>query len=451
MIGLISDTHGLLREEVVYNLSNCNLIIHTGDIGKIEVIEGLEKIAKVEFIRGNCDKDKSIAKEEKIIDIYNIRIYLVHDISKVNIDLKEENIDIVVYGHSHKSNIYEDKGILYINPGSVGPRRFNLPISMAKLKRLDNERCYDSLELIDKNIYRYKYNIYIYSNINIIFIYWKGMFMFGYVKINKMDLTFREYEHYRGYYCGLCKYLKDNHGEISRLSLNYDITFLILVLTAVYRPKSTIIEEGCITNPFKKKKKIINEITEYAASMNVLLTYYKLEDNLKDDNGLKDKVAYTIYKGRLKSAYEKYPKKAEFIKGQLETLYNLEQENNTNIDLVSNTFGNLMAEIFAYKEDEFEKDLRQIGFNIGKYIYLLDAYEDLDKDYKKGRYNPFIEYIDRREELKLRVDKLISMSLGMLGKRIDNLNLKTNTAIIENIVYSGVYLRYQNILEEGVK
>ena len=275
--------------------------------------------------------------------------------------------------------------------------------------------------------------------------------MFGYVKINKMDLTFREYEHYRGYYCGLCKCLKNNHGEISRLSLNYDITFLVLILTSVYRPKSNIIEEGCITNPFKKKKKIINEITEYAASMNVLLAYYKLEDNLKDDNKLKDKVAYTMYKGKLKSAYEKYPKKAEFIKEQLEILYNLEKAKNTNIDLVSNTFGNLMSEIFAYKQDENESELRRIGFNIGKYIYLLDAYEDLDKDYKNGSYNPFIDYIDKKEELKLRVDKLISMSLGMVGKGIENLNLKMNTSIIENIVYSGVYLRYQNILEEGVK
>lgn len=275
--------------------------------------------------------------------------------------------------------------------------------------------------------------------------------MFGYIKINKMDLTFREYEHYRGYYCGLCKCLKDNHGEISRLSLNYDITFLVLILTAIYRPKSTIIEEGCITNPFKKKKKIINEITEYAASMNVLLTYYKLEDNVKDDNRLKDKIAYNMYKGRLKSAYEKYPKKAEFIKEQLEILYNLEQEKNTNIDLVSNTFGKLMSEIFAYKEDEYESELRNIGFNIGKYIYLLDAYEDLDNDYKNGRYNPFIDYIDRKEELKERVDKLISISLGMVSRRIDKLNLKVNTSIIENIIYSGVYLRYQNILEEGVK
>ena len=144
--------------------------------------------------------------------------------------------------------------------------------------------------------------------------------MFGYIKINKMDLTFREYEHYRGYYCGLCKCLKDNHGEISRLSLNYDITFLVLILTAVYKPKSTVIEEGCITNPFKKKKKITNEITEYAASMNVLLSYYKLEDNLNDDKGIKDIISYNLYKGKLKSAYNKYPQKAEYIKNELQLL-----------------------------------------------------------------------------------------------------------------------------------
>ena len=273
--------------------------------------------------------------------------------------------------------------------------------------------------------------------------------MFGYVKVNKMDLTYREYEHYRGYYCGLCKCLKDNHGEISRLSLNYDITFLVLVLTSVYKPKSKVIEEGCITNPFKKKKKIINEITEYAASMNVLLAYYKLEDNLKDDKGLKDIISYNLYKNKLKRAYEKYPKKAEIIKEQLDILYNLEMQKNTNIDLVSNTFGNLMSEIFAYKEDEYESELRSIGFNKDKYIYLLDAYEDLDKDYKKGRYNPFIDYIDKKEELKQRVDKLISLCLGMLSNSIDRLNLKMNTGIIENIVYSGVYLRYQNILNKG--
>lgn len=273
--------------------------------------------------------------------------------------------------------------------------------------------------------------------------------MFGYVRINKMDLTFREYENYKGYYCGLCKYLKENHGEISRLGLNYDTTFLIVILTAIYKPKPSIFQERCVVSPFKKKKKIINEITEYAASMNVLLTYYKLEDNLLDDKGIKDIFAYNLYKNKLNLAHNKYPQKSKIIKEQMNLLNKLEQEKEYNIDKVSNTFGEIMGEIFAYKTDKYEEDLRKIGFNIGKYIYILDAYEDLEEDYKKGRYNPFIEYINNKEELKQRVDRLVSMSLGLLSSSINNLNIQVNRGIIENIVYSGVYLRYKNILNKG--
>ena len=273
--------------------------------------------------------------------------------------------------------------------------------------------------------------------------------MFGYVRINKMDLTFREFDYYKGYYCGLCKYLKENHGEVSRLSLNYDITFLIVILTALYKLDSDITYERCIANPLKKKMRIVNEITEYAASMNILLSYYKLEDNLYDDNGIKDKLAYELYKGKLKKAYENYPQKAEYIKQQLGNLRELEKQESKSIDKVSNTFGNLMGEIFVYKKDEYEQNLRNIGFNLGKYIYILDAYEDLEEDNKKGRYNPFIDYIDKKEELKNKVDRLISMSLGMATKNIEQLNLEFNKSIIDNIIYSGVYLRYKSILEKG--
>ena len=273
--------------------------------------------------------------------------------------------------------------------------------------------------------------------------------MFGYVRINKMDLTFRKFDYYKGYYCGLCKYLKENHGEVSRLSLNYDITFLILILTALYKLDSDITYERCIANPLKKKMRIVNEITEYAASMNILLSYYKLEDNLYDDNGIKDKLAYELYKGKLKKAYEKYPQKAEYIKQQLGNLRELEKQESKSIDKVSNTFGNLMGEIFVYKKDEYEQNLRNIGFNLGKYIYILDAYEDLEEDNKKGRYNPFMDYIDKKEELKNKVDRLISMSLGMATKNIEQLNLEFNKSIIDNIIYSGVYLRYKSILEKG--
>ena len=163
--------------------------------------------------------------------------------------------------------------------------------------------------------------------------------MFGYVRINKMDLTFREYENYKGYYCGLCKYLKENHGEISRIGLNYDITFLIVILSAIYKPKTNIFEEVCLVSPFKRKKKLINEITEYAASMNVLLTYYKLEDNLLDDKGVKDILAYNLYKSKLKIAHEKYPHKSKIIKEQMKLLNELEKNKEYNIDKVSNTFG----------------------------------------------------------------------------------------------------------------
>ncbi|MFI3210427.1 MAG: DUF5685 family protein [Peptostreptococcaceae bacterium] len=273
--------------------------------------------------------------------------------------------------------------------------------------------------------------------------------MFGYVKINKMELTFREYEHYRGFYCGLCKTLKDNHSEISRLSLNYDMTFLVILLSSIYDPQISVIEEGCIVNPLKKKKKIKSDVTDYCANMNILLSYSKLEDNVIDDNKLKDKIIFNIYKKNYKKPYELYEYKANFIKEKLTELQNLEKQDCRNIDLVSNIFGHLMGEIFAYQKDKNEKILRKIGFNIGKYIYILDAFEDLDKDIKKNRYNPFKDYKDKKQELIDLVDFNIKISLSMLSKNIENLDIKKNISIIENIIYSGIYIRYKNILNKG--
>lgn len=135
IIGLISDTHGLLREEVIQNLEGCDLIIHAGDIGKYEVIDRLREIAPLEAVLGNCDRnidDESIATE-KTVQIGNQKLYIIHDISKLNIDLQQEKINFVIYGHSHKRNIYTENGIIYINPGSIGPKRFKLTTTMAKL------------------------------------------------------------------------------------------------------------------------------------------------------------------------------------------------------------------------------------------------------------------------------------------------------------------------------
>lgn len=145
IIGLISDTHGLLREEVIQNLEGCDLIIHAGDIGKYEVIDRLRQIAPLELVLGNCDRniEEKPISAEKIVQIGDLKFYIIHDISKLNIDLQQEKISFVVYGHSHKKNIYTENGIIYINPGSIGPKRFKLPTTMAKL--------YIDEELINKN------------------------------------------------------------------------------------------------------------------------------------------------------------------------------------------------------------------------------------------------------------------------------------------------------------
>lgn len=275
--------------------------------------------------------------------------------------------------------------------------------------------------------------------------------MFGYVRINKMDLTFREYEHYKAYYCGLCKYLKRNHTELSRMTINYDITFLIVLLSSIYQPSAQVFHEKCIVDPVKKKKHIINEITEYAASMNILLAYYKLEDDVNDEGDIKSRLVRRAYRKSFKIAYDKYPQKADFIKACLGELRSLEEDQSTSIDQTSNCFARLLEEIFDYKDDEYRDRLRKVGFNIGKYIYIMDAYEDLDQDLEKGRYNPFSSYKDDREGLKVRVDKLIGMTLARLEEAILDLDIKVNKSIIDNIIYSGVYLRYKGLINGADK
>ena len=275
--------------------------------------------------------------------------------------------------------------------------------------------------------------------------------MFGYVRINKMDLTFREYEHYKAYYCGLCKYLKRNHTELSRMTINYDITFLIVLLSSIYQPSAQVFHEKCIVDPVKKKKHIINEITEYAASMNILLAYYKLEDDVNDEGDIKSRLVRRAYRKSFKTAYDKYPQKADFIKACLGELRSLEEDQSTSIDQTSNCFARLLEEIFDYKDDEYRDRLRKVGFNIGKYIYIMDAYEDLDQDLEKGRYNPFSSYKDDREGLKVKVDKLIGMTLARLEEAILNLDIKVNKSIIGNIIYSGVYLRYKGLINGADK
>jgi hypothetical protein len=134
-IGVVSDTHGLLRPEVMATLAGVERILHLGDVGDEGILQELEKIAPVTAVRGNIDREGKCARlpETEILEVQGISIYLLHSIEKLDLDPKAAGFSAVLFGHSHKAEIRRHKGVLYFNPGSCGPRRFQLPITMGFL------------------------------------------------------------------------------------------------------------------------------------------------------------------------------------------------------------------------------------------------------------------------------------------------------------------------------
>jgi uncharacterized protein len=153
MVGLISDTHGLLREEAVQAMCGCELIIHAGDVGNPAILEALRKLAPVVVVRGNID-DGAWGKTlppTAVAEIDGKTIYVLHNIHELDLDPAAAGFHVVVSGHSHKPARLEKAGVLYVNPGSAGPRRFDLPISVAHLDFRSQPWKVDFIELEDRS------------------------------------------------------------------------------------------------------------------------------------------------------------------------------------------------------------------------------------------------------------------------------------------------------------
>jgi len=140
-VGVISDTHGLLRAEACAALCDSDLIIHAGDIGKSEVLEGLRRIAPVVAVRGNNDKGAwaRALPDNEIVEIADVFLYVLHDLAELDLDPAAEKLKAVIAGHSHRPKIEERAGVIYLNPGSAGPRRFKLPVAVARLRIVARE------------------------------------------------------------------------------------------------------------------------------------------------------------------------------------------------------------------------------------------------------------------------------------------------------------------------
>ena len=272
--------------------------------------------------------------------------------------------------------------------------------------------------------------------------------MFGYVVLNKPEIKFKDFDMYRSFYCGLCRELRERYGISGQITLSYDMTFVILLLSALYEPPTRKGTTRCIVHPVRKQTVRKNAITEYGADMNIFLTYYKCKDDWNDEKKILSLAYGKLLESKEKKSEQQWKKKIDVIISCLNELSEMEQEGETDIDRVSGCFGRIMAEIFAYREDVWEPTLRRMGFYLGKFIYLMDAYDDVEKDIKSGSYNPFKKaYLDDpafADDCR----SLLTLMMSECSREFEQLPILLHAEILRNVLYSGVWSRYTAVTSE---
>ena len=268
--------------------------------------------------------------------------------------------------------------------------------------------------------------------------------MFGYVTIYEPELKVKDLKKYKAYYCGLCRMLKEKYGFMGQMTLTYDMTFAVILLSSLYENASEAERHRCKVHPIKKQMMLRNEITDYAAAMNVLLAYYHMEDDWQDDRKVTSLMTKSMIHGKVRRIIEEYPRQSRAIRSALEELSSCEKEECTDIDRTAGCFGRLMEELFVYREDIWERNLRKMGFFLGKFIYIMDAYEDLPEDLKKGRYNPLRDMYGK-DDYEGRMKQILCMMIAESTAEFERLPCLLDVDILRNILYDGVWNRYNKM------
>ena len=271
--------------------------------------------------------------------------------------------------------------------------------------------------------------------------------MFGYVNVNWKELNDQQKKRYQAAYCGVCRRIREQSGNVSRLGLRYDMAFLSLLLSSLYEPEETSGERSCMMHPLQKRAWFDNPYVRYAADMNVALAYYKCLDDWQDDGKLSAKVMANAFGRHCPEIAEKYPRQCESIRSCIRQLSELEKANCPNPDETANCFGRLMAEILVYEEDLWAPALRQMGMALGRFIYLLDAAVDYRKDKKHGKYNPYIAM--GASEDWTRWEEYLVLAMARCTEAYERLPLVQDKDILDNILYSGVWVSYKGKRKEG--
>lgn len=285
--------------------------------------------------------------------------------------------------------------------------------------------------------------------------------MLGYVQIFKPELKVREYEIYMGYYCGICKYIGREYGQIPRMTLSYDAAFLALLLASVEDVPDAPGQEHCVVHHVRKKTVIRNAAIEYAGDVMLILAWYKMLDDAHDEGKAYAKAASKLLRRLQKKLRRKLPDLCDGIEMNLAVLNGLENAKCPSLDEVAESFSKIMevifregAEILYENQSELHEIFAKIGYHMGKWIYLMDAVDDIEENLESGAYNPLLyrfEYSgESADEFRDRIRDSLEFNLyqylAVLSEHTGTLDIKKNQGIIDNVIYFGMNRKTEEIL-----
>ena len=262
--------------------------------------------------------------------------------------------------------------------------------------------------------------------------------MFGYVTASLKELDQEAQKRYGAVYCGICRRIRVQSGQVARLGLSYDMAFLALLLMSLYEPEEETGEKACAMHPVRKRPWIDNKYIQYAADMNVALAYYNFLDDWEDDKKYSAKLLAGQFGKHLPDIETRYPRQCSAIADCIRQLSRLENAGCANPDEPASCFGQLMGELLTYEEDLWAPTLRQMGFYLGRFIYLLDGALDYEKDEKKGKYNPYLAMGTGKDWP--RWEEYLVLTMGRCTDFFEKLPLVQDKPLLDNILYSGIWM-----------
>lgn len=292
--------------------------------------------------------------------------------------------------------------------------------------------------------------------------------MFGYIKPCSAHLSDENQALFRSYYCGLCRSLGSEYGLHARAFLNYECVFLSLLMDALQEPTASV-PGHCFIPPFKSKAFSECEASQYAAAINILLAYYKIEDNWMDEHSPGAWIGLRIYQKSFTRATDRYPEAARDLKYFMEEFNAVEDQKPAGPSELAHLCGKLLQTVFEHGAgpSPYRDALGWAGYHIGRWVYLLDAFDDMIEDHRSNKYNPFLlaspqlsdkspspitikshDLVEYRQKLLPWLDRQLNSSLDEVAKSLLLIKPPRHAAILDNLVHHGMRRQTYGILHE---